>query len=224
MIHDIRKLFGIFIFSAIFFFSGFTQYQTYIIGSKGDTLNAITKDGKKTGKWFIEMPELRGEPGYVEEGIFKDGQKDGYWRMYSANGDLLGIERYKLGGKDGLQQYYNYLGYLEREENWRAYNPDAPYDTIPIYGIGSNEILEFRLVKAETYSVRHGEWRYYEPGTGRVVKIENWNRNKLEEPENKQVAAPDNKPKKYEKPKEVIDWEKKNRGKKGAVRDGTIHL
>ena len=40
--------------------------------------------------------------------------------------DLLAVENYKLGGKDGLCQYFTPMGELIREENWRAYNPDHP--------------------------------------------------------------------------------------------------
>jgi hypothetical protein len=62
------------------------QYKEYKISPKGDTINAITKDGQKVGKWVIEVPEIRGEPGYVEEGIYRKGVKDGYFRRYSYTG------------------------------------------------------------------------------------------------------------------------------------------
>ena len=113
------------------------------------------------------------EPGYEEEGIFKKDKKEGIWRIYNLTGDLIAVELYKLGGKDGIQQYYTYLGDLVREESWRGYNPDAPYDTIPIYGAGNNEILNYKIVKAEQYSVKHGEWKYYDPANGgRIVKVD----------------------------------------------------
>ena len=69
-----------------------------------------------------------------------------------------------------MQQYYTYLGDLVKEENWKGYDPETPYDTIPVYGSGNNEIVDFKIVKAEQYSVKHGEWRWYEPGTNRLVK------------------------------------------------------
>jgi hypothetical protein len=122
----------------------FGQYQSFKLNAKGDTINAINSAGQKIGKWVIEVGPLRGEEGYVEEGLYKKGEKHGYWRKYSTIGDLLAVEHYILGGKDGLQQYYNYLGALEREENWRGYNQDAPYDTVAIYGTGSNEIIDYK--------------------------------------------------------------------------------
>src|SRR4051812_9734978 len=130
-----HKLKAILFFAAIQFAwvnPGMAQYKQYKLNAKGDTINAINQKGEKTGKWVIHYDEVRGEPGYEEEGIFKKGVKDGYWRLYSLEGDLIGVEHYKLGGKDGLQQYFNYLGELEREESWRGYNPDSPFDTIPI--------------------------------------------------------------------------------------------
>ena len=197
------------------------QYKEYKISPKGDTINAITKDGQKVGKWVIEVPEIRGEPGYVEEGIYKKGVKDGYFRRYSSQGDLLAVEHYILGGKDGVQLYYNYVGDMEREENWKGYNPDAPYDTIPIYGTGSGEIVDYKIVKAEAYSVKHGEWKYYEPGSGRLLRTEKWERNNLVKPDApKPVVTTSDKPKKVEKTAEMLEWEKKNSGKKKAMRDG----
>jgi antitoxin component YwqK of YwqJK toxin-antitoxin module len=198
----------------------FGQYQSYKLNANGDTINAINNAGQKVGKWVIEVGPLRGEEGYVEEGLYKKGEKDGYWRQYSTIGDLLAVEHYILGGKDGLQQYFNYLGALEREESWRGYNPDAPYDTIAIYGTGSNEIIDYKLVKAAPYSVKEGEWRYYDPGTGRILRTEQWRNNNLVRPNNtnsNQIQA-NEKPKKMEKPKEMLEWEKKNKGKK--ISDG----
>ncbi|MFT3980144.1 MAG: hypothetical protein QM687_06705 [Ferruginibacter sp.] len=203
------------------------QYKTYKISVKGDTINAINAAGKKVGKWVNHVEELRGEPGYEEEGEYKDGAKNGTWRLYTLEGDLLGIENYKNGGKDGVQQYYTYLGDLVREESWRGYDPEHPYDTIPVYGTGSNEIVDMKVVKAEQYSVKHGTWRYYEPGTGRLMKEEEYDRNVVVKP--KSTAAPvastePAKKKEVQKTAEMLEWEKKNKGKKGAIRDGRTGL
>ncbi len=201
------------------------QYKEYKLNPKGDTINAINKDGQKVGKWVVEVGEIRGEPGYVEEGMYKKGVKDGYWRRYSAHGDLLAVEHYILGGKDGLQQYFSYIGDLEREESWKGYNPDAPYDTIAIYGTGSGEIVDYKIVKAEAYSVKHGEWRFYEPGSGRLQRTEKWERNNLVNPDAPKTSpAAYVKPKKVEKTAEMMEWERKNKGKKGVIRDGRTGL
>ena len=202
------------------------QYKSYKISPKGDTINIINAKGQKEGRWVNRIEELRGEPGYEEEGIYnKEGAKDGPWRLYTLEGDLLGIENYKNGGKDGSQQYYTYLGDLVREESWRGYDPEHPYDTIPVYGTGSNEILEYKIVKAEQYSVKHGTWRYYQPGSGIMIKEEEWDRNVLRPKGAATVAAAaTGKKKEVEKTAEMLEWEKKNKGKKNAIRDGRTGL
>ena len=208
------------LFLLAFSVNGNAQYKDYQLGPKGDTINAVTKVGVKTGKWVIHVPELRGNAGYEQEGVYVKGEKDGYWRSYSLQGDLIAMESYKLGGKDGVQLYYTNLGDLEREESWRGFNPDAPYDTIAIYGTESNEIVDYKIVKAEPYSVKDGDWKYYEPGSGRVLRTEKWDRNNLAKPNVKNVGAAYAKPKKVEKTAEMLEWERKNKGKKGVVRDG----
>lgn len=203
----------------------YAQYKEYKLNAKGDTINAIKENGQKHGKWVIKVEELRGNPGYEEEGEYKKGEKHGYWRKYSLEGDLIAVEHYTYGGKDGLQQYFTFLGDLEREEYWKGYNPDAPYDTVAIYGTGSGEIVDYKIVKAEPYSVKDGEWKYYDPGSGRVLRTEKWERNNLVLPESAKVAAkaPD-KDKKVDKTAEMLEWERKNKGKKKALRDGRTGL
>lgn len=213
------KLIGILF---LFFWSDTALCQTFKLNGNGDTINYTNFNGQKVGKWVVEVPELRGEPGHTDEGMYVKGFKNGKWRLYNSTGDFIGLENYVLGSKSGVQKYYTYLGELEREENWRAYNPDAPYDTIPIYGTGNGEIESFKIVKAEPYSVKDGEWKYYDPSTGRVIRRENWDRNVLVVPNTaKTNSSLDQKPRKIEKTPEMLEWERKNKGKKGVVRDGS---
>jgi hypothetical protein len=204
------------------------QYKTFELSKNGDTLNAVDKNDMKQGKWINSMPELRGEPGYEEEGLYKNNEKTGLWRKYNLNGDLIAIENYRFGGKDGTQEYYSFLGNLERREQWRGYNPDAPYDTVAVYGEGNNEIIDYKIVKAQQYSVRHGEWEYFDGG-GRIVKTENYDRGQLlkdPEPATAAAASPATKPKSKEKTKEILEYEKKYSKKKRAQmeRDGKTSL
>ncbi|MEI8053726.1 MAG: hypothetical protein WCH52_08260 [Bacteroidota bacterium] len=221
-----RKLHFIVCFLFLIFSQNiFSQYKEFKLTQFGDTINAINKDGQKVGKWVTETNELRGEPGFVEEGIYKKGEKDGYWRKYSNQGDLLAMEHYILGGKDGLQQYFSFLGDLEREENWKGYNPDSPYDTIAVYGTGNGEIVDYKIVKALPYSVKDGEWRYFE--SGRLLRSEQWSVNNLVNPKaaaSSRTKTPYVKPEKLEKPPAMVEWEKKNKGKKNVIRDGQTHL
>jgi antitoxin component YwqK of YwqJK toxin-antitoxin module len=206
-------------------FTAGAQYKSFNISVKGDTINIINKDGFKQGKWVVSVAELRGNPGYDEEGIYnKKGEKEGLWRKYTEGGDLLAVENYLHGGKDGVQQYYTFVGNLEKEESWKAYNPDAPYDTIAIYGTGNNEIVDYKIVKAETYSVKSGPWKYYDPESGELLRTEQWERNNLVLPNAPKTVATTTEKKKPEKTPEMLEWEKKNRGKKGATRDGRTGL
>lgn len=218
----IRQLFLLTAIQFLFLMNGIAQYKTYKINAKRDTVNAIDKKDLKQGKWVIRVEELRGEPGYEEEGLFKNDKKEGIWRLYNLTGDIIGVENYKLGGKDGIQQYYTYLGDLYREESWRGYNPDAPYDTIAVYGTASNEIVDYKIVKAEQYSVKHGEWKFFDPATGRLIKSEKYDRGFLEKPGGipAVTAAAKSPYKKPDKTPEMLQWEKKNKGKKKVMRDG----
>ena len=84
-----RFLFLILIFA---FCRGFSQAGTFIIGVKGDTLNKVDSRSMKQGKWVNKVDEVRGEPGYEEEGEYKNNRKEGTWRIYSLDGDLTGLE------------------------------------------------------------------------------------------------------------------------------------
>ena len=109
MIPKVQKL--VLIFIAIqFCYTANAQYKTYTLSANGDTLNAIDNKGLKQGKWILHVDELRGEPGYEEEGIFVNDKREGIWRKYNLNSDVIAIENYKYGGKDGLSQYYTPLG------------------------------------------------------------------------------------------------------------------
>lgn len=204
------------------------QYKSFKISENGDTINRVDKQGLKQGKWVIHTDPLRGEEGWEEEGMYKNDQKEGIFRRYTLMGDPIGFETWLHGGKDGLQQYYSPLGDLLREESWKGYNPDSPYDTVYVYGIGSGEIIDTKLVKAVPYSVKDGIWKYYEGGTGKLLKTEEWKLNNIVVPkadEPKAASASlDGVKKVTQKTPEMIEWEKKNRGKKGAVRTGQTGL
>ncbi len=225
-----------FILVALMFVSinGFGQCKTYIIGVKGDTLNCVDLKGQKQGRWVVAVAGLRGEPGYEEEGVYLNDRKEGVWRKYSSVGDLLAMENYRWGSKHLQNFYFNNMGNLMREENWKAINPENPYDTIPIYDIDDpQKITRFEVIKLEGQTLKHGTWKIYDPYTGRIERTEKW---WLDKPANSegtgfddlapidmtQGARSDTASKKIvSKPKEILDYEKKNSGKKKIkVRDG----
>src|SRR5579871_6665832 len=80
----------------------YSQWKSFMISPSGDTLNCIDQKGMKQGRWVNHYDEVRGEPGYEEEGVFKNDRKEGTWRLYTLQGDLSGVEFYKWGEKDGV--------------------------------------------------------------------------------------------------------------------------
>ena len=206
----------------LFSMSGYAQWKDYKIGVKGDTLNKVDQKGLKQGKWVNHFDEIRGEPGYEEEGIYKDNRKEGNWRLYDLTGDLIGLEYYRWGNKDGVCQYLNTAGELLREESWRAMNPDKPYDTLQIEDIDHLDQYRTVVVKNEGVAIKHGTWKFYNPTTGMIIRTETYTLGKLEVPKSsKQDTTTTASNKSLVKPKEVQDYEKKNAGKKKVkFRDG----
>ena len=209
----------------LFALPGYSQYKSYKIGVKGDTLNIVDNAGLKQGRWVITVPPLRGEPGYDEEGYYKDDKKEGVWRKYSSMGDLQAIENYKYGFKNGKSSYYTVYGII-REENWKAVNPDNPYDTVDVPDLNTDAVYK-RIVKVEGTNYRHGTWTFYDPQTGMVSKTEEYILDKLvSTKKNGAYVLSDSlkyvrdTSKAIAKPKEVLDYEKKNKKKKIRVRDG----
>ena len=202
--------------------SSFAQWKDYKLGIKGDTLDKIDGKDHKQGKWVHHIDELRGEPGFEEEGEYRENRKEGIWRLYNLQGDLIGLENYKWGNKDGMCSYFNASGELLREEGWRAMNPDKPYDTLEIEDI--DHLNEFRtvIVKNDGVAIKHGSWKFYSPSTGMIFRTETYTLGKLEihkVTRQDSVSLASSKP--LAKPKEVQEFEKKNAGKKKIkIRDG----
>jgi antitoxin component YwqK of YwqJK toxin-antitoxin module len=215
----------ILIFFVLSYINGHGQLKDYNIGIKGDTLNATDLKNQKQGKWVVRYDEMRGEPGYEEEGEYKNGRREGVWRRYSLLGDLIAVENFKWGYKDGLSQYFNGLGELLREESWKALNPDKLYDTLDIEDVDNLNHYKSVIVKNEGAGVKHGPWKYYDPTSGFISKTENYVLGKLEngkKPSDATTAKAGPESKTKSKPKEVLDFEKKNSGKKKIrVRDGS---
>lgn len=206
--------------------SSVAQWKDFIIGVKGDTLNRVDKMGLKQGPWVHKYETVRGERGYEEEGEYKDDLKEGNWRKYSLMGDLLAIENYRWGFLDGMSQYFDISGNLIREESWRAFNPNQQYDTIDVEDVMSPGNFNQVIVKNEGASLKHGTWKFYDPSSGFINKTEFYLLGKVDKSNLPPTLAKDTmsvSAKKVQKPKEVLDFEKKNAGKKKIrVRDGSV--
>lgn len=209
-----------FLLLLLFSIPAFSQWKDYRLTAKGDTINRIDQNGLKQYEWVIRYESVRGEPGYEEEGEFRNNRKEGEWRLFSLGGDLVGIEHYKWGLKDGKCQYFNIHGELKLEQNWKALNPDKLYDTIMVEDIDKLDSYTEVIVKNEGASIKHGLWKYFDTETGTLLRSEMYVLGKREgEP---QVTVQKSDKKTIAKPKEVLEFEKKNAGKKKVkYRDGS---
>ena len=204
------------------------QCATYRLNAKRDTLNCTDINGKKQGKWVVRIESVRGEPGYDDEGEFENDKRKSTWRRYNLTGDLTAVENYRWGNKDGLSQYLNIYG-IEHEEFWHATNPLYPYDTVFVPNVNDPDKYEMKVVRVEATTVKHGNWRYYDAESGKLVKTESYLFDKLQEvkgannPTASEINAKRDASSTNGKPKEVVQFEKKvMKKKKIVIRDGRM--
>ena len=178
------------------------------------------------------------ERGYEAEGYYENDQKEGTWKKYSLEGVKIAEENYRWGKLNGRQQYFTYNGGLLRIENWRAMDPANKFDTVAVYDLRDpDKEIDRVVVKNEGIAMKHGKWIYYDPREGTIEATENYVMNKLQtedggmlDDENiKPLSVSDGKTKTdtagkktVTKPQAILDYEKKNSGKKKIrVRDGS---
>ena len=188
--------------------------------------------------WSVRVDDLRGERGYEAEGYYENDQKEGTWKKYSLEGVKIAEENYRWGKLNGRQQYFTYNGGLLRIENWRAMDPANKFDTVAVYDLrDTDKEIDRVVVKNEGVAMKHGKWIYYDPREGSIEATENYVMNKLQtedggmlDDENiKPLSVSDGKTKTdtagkktVTKPQAILDYEKKNSGKKKIrVRDGS---
>lgn len=223
------------LFLLLFSLSAEGQWKNFIISVRGDTLNRVDMKGRKQGPWVVKVPDLRGERGYEEEGMYLDDLKDGEWKKFSLEGVKIAQENYRWGKLNGRQMYYTYNGGLMREESWRALDPANAYDTVDLYDLKDPTLkIGQVVVKNEGVALKHGKWVYYDPREGRVEATEHYVMNKLQTDDGSMIADEDLRPldinrakaksdttgKTTQKPQVVLDYEKSNK-KKHKVRDGS---
>ena len=207
----------------------FSQCKSYRLSSNGDTLNCVDFNDLKQGRWIITTPKLRGEPGFEAEGVFKNNRKEGLWRTFNLMGDLIAQENFKWGNKNGRCLYFTLAG-LEREESWRAVNPDKAYDTLDVVDPGNPNLYERIVVKNDGNSIKHVIWKSYSPNTGALIETEEYIMGKLkaeidaEKINSLAISKPlaDTTKKQASKilPKEVLDFNKKQSKKNKPVVTG----
>ena len=198
-------------------------WESYELTDKGDTINRVDGKGVRHGMWLVKTGPLRGEPGYEEEGEYRNGIKEGVWRRFSLQGDLIAVEQFKRGFRDGTQMYFTSMGEPLREETWKSVDPDNPYDTIDVPDLNNPMVSHSKVIRHEAAEVKHGPWKFYDPLTGRVIKTDNYISGVKQGLASSvpPQPSPSQEDKKVPKPPAVQEWEKKNAGKKKvAVRDG----
>jgi len=224
----------IFAFLILISLSGYGQWKDFMLSPRGDTLNRVDLTGKKQGPWVLHAEALRGEPGYDEQGYFLDDKKDGLWIRFSLDGDKIAEENFRWGAKDGKMRYYTRTGGLMREESWRAVDPNKTMDTVEVYDINDpTKVIDRVVVKLEGQTMKHGTWNYYDTQWGSVIKSERYFLDRLQEgmegdEDLQPIGITDTKSKSdtttkktAQKPQVVLDYEKKNSGKKKVkTRDG----
>ncbi len=209
--------------------NGFSQWKSFTIGIKGDTLNRIDERGKKQGRWVNKVEALRGEPGFEEQGVYVEDKKEGTWQTYSLMGDLLSVENFRWGNKNARCIYFTNFGQPLREESWKAVNPDDPYELVPVYDLQDpTKIKEWVQVKLDGFTLKHGTWKYFDSDYGTVIKTEKYNLDKLvingaqQSEINKdslEIKLDSVTTKPLPKPPAVLDYEKKKENKK-AIKKG----
>ena len=156
------------------------QWKDFIISVKGDTLNRVDLKGQRQGPWVIHVDELRGEPGFDEQGYYVNNKKEGTWVRFSLMGDKIAEENYRWGNLNGKCRYYTQAGILEREESWRAVNPDNAMDTVDVFDVNDpSKVIKRVVVKLEGQTLKHGTWTYYDPNQGTIEKKETYWLDKL---------------------------------------------
>ena len=186
------------------------QWKSYILSRGGDTLNRVDLNNKKQGPWVVSVPEIRGERGYEEEGYFTNDQREGLWKRFSLEGVKIAEENYRWGKLNGKQLYFSYNGGLIREEQWRAMDPAVAFDTVAVYDIKDpDKRVGEVIVKNEGISMRHGRFVHYDPRSGRVLLVENYVMNKLQEEVASNPPQQDTTPRQL--PKVVQEFDKKKK-------------
>ena len=186
------------------------QWKSYILSRGGDTLNRVDLNSKKQGPWVVTVPEIRGERGYEEEGYFTNDQREGLWKRFSLEGVKIAEENYRWGKLNGKQLYFSYNGGLIREEQWRAMDPAVAFDTVAVYDLKDpDKRVGEVIVKNEGISMRHGRFVHYDPRTGRVLLVENYVMNKLQEDVVANLPQQDTTPRQL--PKVVQEFDKKKK-------------
>lgn len=142
---------------------------SYEVLNSGDTVNRLDAKNNKVGKWLITKESKYGEEGFMEFGVYDKNNKVGTWKTYSLSGQIISIENFKAGRRDGEARYFD-NGYLYCVGNFLALRAKYEYDTIMVEDPVTNVSKPVRI-KTDVGSVRHGFWTYYTPGSKKIERV-----------------------------------------------------
>ena len=161
------------VFCCLFSLSVFSQIEK----PRGDNLNKRDESDKKHGMWVSTFPAKKSEKPFTEFGNYEHGIKYGTWYKITREGELISIENFKNNLLDGEAKYYD-EGKLYCEGTYMSKNSSQEKDTIVI--THPETLLEsYKEIPAYYGSFRQGEWRYYDPENGKLMKIEEYAEDEL---------------------------------------------
>lgn len=132
------------------------------------TFNKTDAAGRRHGQWVIHQPARMGEDAYAEWGSYDHGVKWGAWYTFDGDAQVTAIEHYRAGALDGEAKYFEH-GTLVCTGTFRGLNPKYEYDTIYVVDPVTDAEIR-RVIPTDRGTVKHGIWRYYDAGTGRLTR------------------------------------------------------
>ncbi len=122
--------------------------------------------------WLTTLAPRMGEPGISVFGNYEHGIRYGAWYKIDHSGDLISIEHFRNNVLDGEVRYYD-QGRLYCVGYYRGLNPGKAFDTIVVTHPVTHE-EQYKVVSTDQGALRHGNWSYYDPYNGRLIKEEEY--------------------------------------------------
>lgn len=151
--------------------SSYAQDIVYIPQTK-DSFNLYNEQAQKHGFWMYNTLENLDGFAYNEYGYYENDLRQGKWVKFDGIGRLISVENYNNDVLDGESAYFD-KGLLTLKANFRGLNRKNQFDTILV--VNPVDLEEFDvIVPTDMGTTRHGTWKYYNPKTGQVIKIEEY--------------------------------------------------
>ena len=212
---------------------------------KGAVVSQIDSQNQAKAGFELALPEVEfGTPVhlvYINNELTRKVDEEGYpgpIKRYPVMGAAYIQDQLDRG--DLIVRFGGRIDYFDA----RSYvpgdlaNPANAYDTVPVYDLKDpSKILTMAVVKNDGVAMKHGKWLYYDPREGTVEASEVYVMNKLQTDDGSMFNDDEIRPisisqgkqksdtaavKTSQKPQVILDYEKKNSGKKKIkVRDGS---